>query len=205
MIVSARCRRRSSRRVAVSRPDLRLDTLGRVLEGELPLLVTAHRSRDIMTALRLAREFEIDIVLDGAAEAHLVIDEIKQAGVPVIIHPTMYRATGEAENLSFETAARLKQAEIPIALQSGFESYVPRTRVVLFEAGVAAAHGLQFEEALATVTIDAARILGIDDRVGSLERGKDADVALFDGDPFEYTSHCIGVIVNGVVASEAIR
>ena len=130
-------------------PDLRLDTLGRVLEGELPLLVTAHRSRDIMTALRLASEFEIDIVLDGAAEAHLLIDEIKQAGVPVIIHPTMYRATGEAENLSFETAAKLKHAGIPIALQSGFESYVPRTRVVLFEAGVAAAHGLEFEEALA--------------------------------------------------------
>lgn len=186
-------------------PDLRLDTLGRVLEGELPLLVTAHRARDIMTAFRLATEFELDIVLDGAAEAHLVIDEIKQAGVPVIIHPTMYRATGETENLSFETAAKLKDAGIQIALQSGFESYVPRTRVVLFEAGVAAAHGLEFEEALATITVDAAKILGVDDRVGSLEVGKDADVALFDGDPFDYTSHCIGVIIDGVVVSEEVR
>ena len=186
-------------------PDLRLDTLGRVLEGDLPLLVTAHRARDIMTAFRIASEFEIDIVLDGAAEAHLVIDEIKEAGVPVIVHATMYRATGETENLSFETAAKLKEAGILIALQSGFEAYVPRTRVVLFEAGVAAAHGLEFEEALATITVDAAKILGIDDRVGSLEIGKDADVALFDGDPFEYTSHCIGVIADGVVVSEAAR
>ena len=186
-------------------PDLRLDTLGRVLEGELPLLVTAHRARDIMTALRIASEFEIDMVLDGAAEAHLVIDEIKQTGVPEIIHPTMYRATGETENLSFETAATLRHAGIPIALQSGFEPYVPRTRVVLFEAGFAAAHGLEFEEALATITIDAAKILSIDDRVGSLEVGKDADVALFDGDPFEYTSHCIGVVTDGVVVSEEAR
>ena len=158
-----------------------------------------------MTALRLAKEFDLDVVLDGAAEAHMVIDEIRSAGVPVIVHPTMYRATGEAEHLSFETAGKLKAAGIPIALQSGFEGYVPRTRVVLFEAGMAAAHGLRFEDALGTITIDAAKILGIDDRVGSLEVGKDADVALFDGDPFEYTSHCIGVIANGVVVSEEVR
>lgn len=186
-------------------PNLRLDTLGRVLEGELPLLVTAHRARDIMTALRLASEFEIDIILDGVAEAHLVVDEIQHAGVPVIVHPTMYRATGETENLSFETAATLIRAGIPVALQSGFEAYVPRTRVVLFEAGVAAAHGLEFEEALATITIDAATILGVDERVGSIEVGKDADLALYDGDPFEYTTHCIGVIANGIIVSNAVR
>ena len=185
--------------------DLRLDTLGRVLAREIPLLVTAHRARDIMTAIRLAAEFEFDLVLDGAAEAYLLVDEIKAAGIPVIIHPTMYRATGETENLSFETAATLHAAGIPVALQSGYEAYVPRTRIVLFEAAVAAAHGLSFEDALATVTISAAEILGVDARVGSLEPGKDADLALFDGDPFEYTSHCIGVLVNGVVVSEEAR
>ncbi len=185
--------------------DLRLDTLGRVLAREIPLLVTAHRARDIMTAIRLAAEFEFDLVLDGAAEAYLLVDEIKAAGIPVIIHPTMYRATGETENLSFETAATLHAAGIPVALQSGYEAYVPRTRIVLFEAAVAAAHGLSFEDALATVTISAAEILGVDARVGSLEPGKDADLALFDGDPFEYASHCIGVLVNGVVVSEEAR
>ena len=185
--------------------DLRLESLARVLSHELPLLVTAHRARDILTAIRIATEFDVKIVLNGAAEAYLVIDEIKDAGVPVIVHPTMYRATGETENLSFETAATLKAAGIPIALQSGYESYVPRTRVVLFEAGVAAAHGLDFEEALGTITIEAATILGIANRVGSLEVGKDADVALFDGDPFEYTTHCIGVIANGEVVSQEVR
>jgi len=186
--------------------DLRLDELVRVLKREIPLLITAQRSQDIISAIRVAKEFNLKLVLDGAAEAYLVIDQIKEANVPVILHPTMARAgMGETENLSMETASRLKKAGIPVALQSGFESYVPKTRVVLYEAAVAAANGLSFEEALGTVTIEAARILGIADRVGSLEVGKDADLALFDGDPFEYTSHAIGVLIQGEIVSEEIR
>ena len=104
-----------------------------------------------------------------------------------------------------ETAGTLLKAGIPVALQSGFEGYVPKTRVVLFEAGVAAANGLTFSEALATVTINAARILGIASRTGSLEAGKDADVALFDGDPFEYASHVTAVIIDGRIVSQDAR
>lgn len=179
--------------------DLRLEILAQVIKREMPLLITAHRARDIASALRLAKEFNIRIVLDGASESYLLTNEIKAAGVPVIVHPTMFRSSGEAENLSMETASTLKKAGIPIALQSGFEGYVPKTRVVLFEAAAAAANGLSFQDALATITIDAARLLGIQNRVGSLEAGKDADVAMFDGDPFEYTSHVTGVIVGGQV------
>lgn len=182
--------------------DLRMEALSRVIRGEIPLLITANRAQDIITAIRLAKEFNIKIVLDGAAEAYLVLDQIKASGFPVIVHPTMARAAGENENLSMETAAALRRAGIPFALQSGFESYVPKTRVVLFEAAVAAANGLSFTDALAAITIDAARILGVGNRVGSLEAGKDADLALFDGDPFEYTTHVTGVIVNGQVVSE---
>jgi imidazolonepropionase-like amidohydrolase len=185
--------------------DLKLEALGQVLQGELPLMVTADRAQDISSALRLAQEFKIKLWLDSASEAYLLIDEIKAAQVPVILHPTMSRGVDEKENLSFETAAKLVKAGIPVALQSGYESYVPKTRVVLFEAGMAAANGLTFEEALGTITIDAARILGLDKRLGSLAVGKDGDVALYDGDPFEYTSHCIGVIINGQVVSEAKR
>ncbi|MBC7909574.1 MAG: amidohydrolase family protein [Pyrinomonadaceae bacterium] len=185
--------------------DLRLETLVRVLKREIPLLVNAHRAQDIISALRLAKEFNLSIVLDGAAESYLVMDEIKAAGVPVILHPTMYRASGETENLSMETASKLRKAGIVVALQSGYETYVPKTRVVLFEAAVAAANGLSFEEALATVTTDAARILGINNRVGSIEKGKDADLALFDGDPFEYATHVTFVIINGQVVSEEVR
>jgi imidazolonepropionase-like amidohydrolase len=185
--------------------DLRMDALGAVLEGEMPLLVTVERAHDILTTIRLAQEFGIRLVLDSASEAHLVLEEIKASGFPVITHATMARHSGERENATFEQAAKLRSAGIPFALQSGYEAYVPKTRVVLFEAGVAAAHGLAFEEALASVTIDAARILGIQARTGSIEVGKDADLALFDGDPFEYTTHCTGVIIDGDVVSEEPR
>jgi len=185
--------------------DLKMEILARVLSGEVPALITAHRAQDILAALRLQQEFGFKLVLDGAAESYLVIDEIKRAGVPVIIHPTMARHSGTLENATMETARKLREAGIPVALQSGFEGYVPKTRVVLFEAAMSAAYGMPFEQALALVTIDAARILGIDHRVGSLERGKDGDVALFDGDPFEYTTHVCGVIIEGQVVSETCR
>ncbi len=185
--------------------DLRREAFARVIRRETPLLMTAHRAQDILSALRLAREFNIRIVLDGASEAYLVTEEIKSAGVPVIVHPTMYRATGETENLSMETPATLLRAGLSVALQSGFESYVPKTRVVLFEAAVAAANGLEPQEALSLITIGAARLLGIEKRVGSLEAGKDADLALFDGDPFEYTTRVRTVIINGQVVSEEAK
>jgi imidazolonepropionase-like amidohydrolase len=185
--------------------DLHTEVLARVLKGELPMLITVNRANDIMTALRLAKEFNFKLVLDGAAEAFMVLDQIKAAGVPVIVHPTMQRSFGETENLSMETASRLKSAGIPFALQTGYEGYVPKTRVLLFEAGVAAANGLGLENALASVTIDAAKLLGVSQRVGSLEIGKDGDVAMYDGDPFEYTSHCVGVIIDGQVVSSQKR
>jgi imidazolonepropionase-like amidohydrolase len=103
------------------------------------------------------------------------------------------------------TAAGLREAGIPFAFQSGFEGYVPKTRVVLFEAAVAVRYGLDLEDALASMTIEAAKILGIDDRVGSLAAGKDADIVLFDGDPFEYTNRVTGVIIDGELVSDTIR
>ena len=186
--------------------DLDKEALVAVATGAMPALLTAHRANDILTALRLAREFpQMRLVLDGASEAYLVLDQLREAGIPVILHPTMMRAGGETENASFETAARLHEAGIPFTLQSGYEAYVPKTRVVLFEAAIAAANGLPQEAALAAITRDAAQILGIEDRVGSLEAGKDADLVLFDGDPLEYTSHVCTVIVDGRVANEGCR
>jgi imidazolonepropionase-like amidohydrolase len=192
---------------AEKRPDrnLRMDVLSRVLAGELPLMVTANRAHDIASVLRLKQEFGIRVWLDSAAEAYVLIDPIKQSGVPVIIHPSMFRAWGDTENLSYETASKLRQAGVPIALQGGYESYVPKTRVVLLEAAISAANGLTFDQALASITIDAARLLGVAERIGSLEVGKDGDVALYDGDPFEYTSHCVGVLIDGRVVSDQRR
>ena len=186
--------------------DLKSEIMLRVIKREVPLLVTAHLAQDILTAIRIAKEFNIRIVLDGVADAHMVLDDIKASGFPVIVHPTMARAGGDTENLSTENAARIRAAGIRVALQSGFEGYVPKTRVVLFEAAMAAGtKRLLPQEAMAMVTIDAARILGIDNRVGSREKGKDADIAMYDGDPFEFTTHCTGTIINGRVVSEVVR
>ena len=186
-------------------PSLEMQTMRDVLARKLPLLVTANRAQDIMSALRLQQEFGIDLVLDGAAEAYLLTDQIKAAGVKVILHAPMVRQYGEFENASFTTGSVLKTAGITFAYQSGFEGYVPKTRVVLFEAGVAAANGLAWNDALASITIDAARVIGMDKRIGSLEVGKDGDVALFDGDPFEYTSHAVGVVIDGKPVSNVMQ
>lgn len=179
--------------------DLHLEALADVLDGKLPLLVCAQRAKDIDTALRLREEFGFRLVLEGAAEAYSRIEELKAANVPILLHATMARAGGELENLSMETAARLRAAGLPFAIQSGHEGYVPKVRVPLFEAAIACKQGLAFEDALRAITLDAARILGLDARIGSLEVGKDADLALWDGDPFEYATHCTATIVDGAV------
>lgn len=185
--------------------DLRSEIMVKIIKGEIRLLVTANKAQDIISALRIAKEFNLKIVFDGASEATLVINELKASGFPVIVHPTMARPGGDAESLSLEDAAKLKAAGVTIALQSGYEGYVPKTRIVLFEAAMAAGNGLSQKDALASITIDAAKILGIDSKVGSIAVGKDGDIALYDGDPFEFTTHCIGTIINGKVVSEVIR
>ncbi len=178
--------------------DLGLEVMAKVLAGEVPLLLTAHRAHDILSALRVQQEFGIRLVLDGAAEAYTVLPELQKAGVWVVPHPAMARTGGDLANGTMELPKLLLDAKVPFALQSGFEGYVPKTRVVLFEAGVAVGHGLAAEAALRALTIDAARLLGVDARLGSLAPGKDADLAMFDGDPFEYTTHCVGVVIDGI-------
>jgi len=185
------------------KPDanLRLDVLVDILNKKIPLLMNAQRHQDIAAALRLQEEFGFKLILDGAAEAYLLLDEIKAAKVPVIVHPTMGRPFGDLENMTFTLAAQLHKAGIPFAFQSGYEAYVPKTRVVHFEAAMAAAYGLPQEVALAACTIQSARILGLEKKIGSLEKGKHADLALFDGDPLETTTHTTGVIIESQLVS----
>jgi len=186
--------------------DLRKEALARIARGDTPLMVTAHESADLINVLRLQAEFPgVRFVIDGAAEAPAVLDELVEANLPIIVHPTMYRAGGETKDLSMETPKLLAEAGLLVAMQSGYEGYVPRTRVVLFEAAIAARYGLPFEQALAMCTIDAARLIGVDDLVGSLEVGKHGDVALFDGDPFEYTTHCVGTVIEGRLVATGER
>jgi len=181
--------------------DLKLEAIGLALRGELPAIFNAYRADDVDTAIRLAQEFKLKLILSSVSKGYLEAPLVKQSGAAALVGPTLQRlGSVETNNASVEGAAILAQAGVPVALMTGFEGYVPKNRVLLFEAGVAAANGMGFEGALRASTIESAKILGIADRVGSLEPGKDADVVLYDGDPFEYTSHVTAVLVNGNVS-----
>jgi imidazolonepropionase-like amidohydrolase len=178
--------------------DLKMDMLSKLLKGEIKAMITANTTVDIMGAIRLAKEFQLKLVLDGAAEAYRLTDEIKAAKAEIILHATMARNEGDMLNMSRASAALLTKAGIPVSIESGYEGYVPKTRIVLFEAAVAMSFGLSYEDALKTITINPATLLGIDKERGSIEKGKKADLVLFDGDPFEYTSHVTGVYIDGI-------
>ena len=184
--------------------DLRMETLGKVLTKELPLLVTAQRasghhgraaasprsSTSEDRARRRGRE------LPGARP-----DQGREACRSSSIRRCARRGE-ETENLSHGDAGHAEEGRHPVGAAERLRELRAEDAVVLFEAAEAAANGLAFEDALSLITIDAARVLGVDKRVGSLEAGKDGDVALFDGDPFEFTSHVTGVVINGKVVSE---
>jgi imidazolonepropionase-like amidohydrolase len=183
--------------------DLNMDMLGKLLKRELKGLISANKAVDIISAIRLSKEFGFKLVIEGAAEGYRIIDEIKASGAEVIVHPTMAGPDGELANITMENAAILTRAGIPISIESGYEAYVPKTRVILFEAAAAVGRGgLPFDEALKAITIQPARLLGLDKRIGSIEKGKDADLVLYNGDPFEYVTKVCKVIIDGELVSD---
>jgi imidazolonepropionase-like amidohydrolase len=178
--------------------NLKMESLRGVLDHKVSALFAAQKADDLMTALRLINEFHLDGRLSLGAEAYLVTDQIKEAKIPLIIHPTMQHAESmETINSYLGSAALISEAGIPLAIGSGAEGYVPKTRVVRQEAAMAMVYGLGRDAALRSITLDAARILGIDAQYGSLEPGKVGDVVLYDGDPFEYSTHVVAVLVDG--------
>jgi imidazolonepropionase-like amidohydrolase len=181
--------------------NLRHEAVSQALSKKTAAMFTAHRADDLQTALRLTGEYKLNTVLALATDGYLIADQIKAAGVSVIVHPTMQRVGElEAYHSFLGNHAALTDAGIRAAICSGWESYVPKTRVVRHEAAIAAVHGSGLEGALRAVTLDAARILGIDDRFGSLEPGRVADLVLYDGDPFEHATHVTHTLVDGRVA-----
>jgi imidazolonepropionase-like amidohydrolase len=126
-------------------------------------------------------------------------DAIAAAGVPVVVHPTMQRVGSSLETLHsyLGNAAVLAAHKNPVAIGTSYEGYVPKTRVLRHEAAIALVNGLGFERALRAVTLDAAHILGIDNRFGSLDVGKAADLVLYDGNPFEHATHVVYTVIDG--------
>jgi imidazolonepropionase-like amidohydrolase len=181
--------------------NLKSEALELALQGKIPVIFTAHRADDIATALRLAREFHLHAVLDSATEAYLIPDTVAAAHVPVVVHPTMQRAGSSMETLNsyLGNAAVLADHHVPVAIGTSFEGYVPKTRILRHEAAIAMVNGLGRDRALRAITLDAARLLGIADHYGSLEPGRVADLVLYDGDPFEHTTHITHTVMDGRV------
>lgn len=182
--------------------DLALEALLPVLRGELPLKVHAHRADDILTALRLAREFNLKITIDHCTEGHLILDllaeQLPALGAGVILGPLLSeRPKVEMKNLDFSAPAKLHAAGIPFALMTDHpvipEQFLPVCAALCVRAG------LPEQVALESITIQAAKIAGVADRVGSLRAGKDADIAIFDGHPLDFRSHCICTLIDGEV------
>ena len=193
-----RNKRKAAKPDAAPDRNLKLEALGLLLDRKVPAIFGAHRADDLATALRLAHEFGLEARLSLATEAYLMADAIAAAKVPVLVHPTMQRPSSpETYNTTVNNAAILADKKIPLAIVSAYESYVPKTRVPLYEAAIAMVNGLGYDRALKAITLDAARILKIDADYGSLEAGKVADVVLYDGDPFEYTTHVTHVLLGG--------
>lgn len=170
--------------------DLKYEALASVLTGQRSAIMTVASVQDIQSALRLGKEFGFIPILDDATEGFLILDDIKASGAWILLPPMLSRQT----NLNREYPKLLKEKGIPFVFKGGYEAYVPKTRVILFEAGIAVAHGLSFDAALEAMTLQPAKLLKIDAQVGSLEKGKKADIVVFSGDPFEYTSQVLRVI-----------
>ncbi len=177
---------------AISRLDL--EALVPVVDGKLPLALTANKTTDIENALTLRQEFGVKLILVGAADAWMVADDIARAGVPVILNPMTDIPDFDELGATLENAARLQKAGVTVALSS-FDAH--NVRDLRQDAGNAVSYGLPYDEALKAVTLTPARIWGIADRYGSLESGKEADVVVWSGDPFELLTSVEHVFVQG--------
>jgi len=186
----------SSERNGPTPRDLKLEALGRVLRREIPWRQHCHRADDIATAMRLAREFGYELVIDHGTEAHLLADRIAAAGIPVVIGPLFTsRSKVELRNRSLANPGRLAAAGVTIAITT--DHPVVPVHFLIHQATLAVKEGLDPVTALRAVTINPARIIGVADRLGSLTVGKDGDLVIWSGDPLEVMSRAEAAYIGG--------
>ena len=182
--------------------DVRLEALELVLKRDIPLRAHAHRADDVATAVRIAEEFDIDISWEHATEGHRVAEWISKKGIPAVWGPSLTaRSKWEMRELSFATPKALHDAGVQFAIQT--DAVGSTIAFLPLCAGMAVKHGLPYDEALKAITITPAEIIGVADRVGSIEKGKDADLRILDGDPLELRTKVEMVIIDGEVVHRA--
>lgn len=185
-------------KIAAGEEDFRRECWLPVLRKEIPLKAHVHRADDILTAIRIAKEFDLNMTLDHCTEGHLITDEIARSGFPVIVGPDLTsRSKIEIKNMSFKTAGVLERAGIKTAIMT--DHPVSLIRYLPLCAGLSVKQGLSMEGGLRALTIHAAEICGVSDRVGSLEPGKDADISVFSANPMEVFTRTIYTIIDGKI------
>ena len=181
-----------------SQSDFEMESWIPVLKKEIPLKAHAHRADDILTAIRIAKEFDVDITIDHGTESHLITDNVKKSGFPVIVGTDLTsRSKIEVQNMNFKTNKILNDAGILFAITT--DHPVALIQYLPICAGLAVRNGLSMEAALKAITINAAKICRVDERVGSLKIGKDADIAIFDGNPLEVFTKTLYTIIDGEI------
>ncbi len=177
--------------------DFQLEAMLPVIRKEIPLKAHAHRADDILTVLRVCREFDVDVTLDHVTEGHLIVDKLVEAGKPVLVGPSFgSKSKFELKEKSFETPGILAAAGLDVCIITD-APVIPLNYLPLC-AGLAMREGLAEDAAWRAITINPAKVAGIADRVGSLEVGKDADIAVFVGDPLrDIQARAVQVFVNG--------
>lgn len=179
--------------------DMKMEALIPVMKREIPLKAHAHRADDIFTAIRIAKEFDLDITLDHCTEGHLIAEDLVREGKPAIVGSSFGdRSKFELKNLTFDTPKVLVEAGVKVAITT--DSPVTPLQYLPLCAGLAHKAGLDEIEALKAITINPAEIIGIDKRVGSIEVGKDADIVIFDGNPLkDIDSETFMTIIDGKI------
>ena len=178
--------------------DYTMECYRELFEGKIPLKAHAHRVDDIFTAIRIAKEFGLKLTLDHCTEGHLVAEKIAESGFPAIVGPSLSsRSKYEVRELDFKTPGVLKKAGVTVAITC--DHPVTRIQYLPLCAGIAAKEGLGEMGALRAITIDAAKIAGVDERLGSLKEGKDADIVIYEGNPLEIKGTALFTIVDGKV------
>lgn len=189
-------RRESNTQALIPEKDLALEAMAGVLRGHYPMRAHAHAAEDIMTAIRIAEEFRIPLILEHATEGHKIAEEIAKRSIPCSVGPTMTaRVKVELKDRCYETAKILQQAGVKIALVT--DHPILPVNTLRMEVAMAISHGLSEEAAWRAITIDAAEIMGVSQRIGSIEKGKDADLVVWSGHPFDIHSKVMKVFING--------
>ena len=180
--------------------DLKMEALVKVLNREQKARVHAHRADDMLTAIRIAEEFNLDLTLEHATEGYKITDILAAKGIPVTVGPILFsRVKYELKSMTPRNPGLMAKAGVKVAIQTDESSAV---KYLTINAALAVREGMPEEEALKAITINAAEIIGVADRVGSLEVGKDADIVIFSGHPFDYRTVAELVLVDGQVAYE---